>query len=154
MFSLEADPEPVERRRSSRARNISKSSPANPDYLDSNISPKSASEHVPFAENAESTAGPIRSSAKRKPKTNVPGAAMEEAMKPLTDEERQNWKGWIELESEPVGLLMPFTPLSFTFQVSYNPRRTSSHLITKSVGPFQLYPAQLWGQGGQSPGSF
>ena len=116
MFSLEADPEPVERRRSSRARNISKSSPANPDYLDPNISPKSASEHAPFAENAEPTTSPIRSSAKRKSKTNVPGAAMEEAMKPLTDEERQNWKGWIELESEPVGLPMPFTPYHLRFK--------------------------------------
>lgn len=25
-----------------------------------------------------------------------------EAMKPLTDEERHNWKGWVELESDPV----------------------------------------------------
>jgi len=28
--------------------------------------------------------------------------AMEGAMKPLTDEERRNWKGWVELESDPV----------------------------------------------------
>jgi ubiquitin carboxyl-terminal hydrolase L5 len=27
---------------------------------------------------------------------------MEEAMKPLTDDERRNWKGWVELESDPV----------------------------------------------------
>jgi hypothetical protein len=27
-----------------------------------------------------------------------------EAMKPLTDEERRNWKGWVELESDPVSL--------------------------------------------------
>lgn len=28
-----------------------------------------------------------------------------EAMKPLTDEERQNWEGWVELESDPVSLI-------------------------------------------------
>lgn len=27
---------------------------------------------------------------------------VEEVMKPLTDEERRNWKGWVELESDPV----------------------------------------------------
>jgi ubiquitin carboxyl-terminal hydrolase L5 len=27
---------------------------------------------------------------------------MEAAMKPLTDEERRDWPGWVELESEPV----------------------------------------------------
>jgi ubiquitin carboxyl-terminal hydrolase L5 len=29
-------------------------------------------------------------------------APVEEVMKPLTDEERRNWKGWVELESDPV----------------------------------------------------
>jgi ubiquitin carboxyl-terminal hydrolase L5 len=28
-----------------------------------------------------------------------------EAIKPLTEEERQNWKGWVELESDPVSIL-------------------------------------------------
>lgn len=32
--------------------------------------------------------------------------AMDEAMKPLTDEERKNWKGWAELESDPVGSII------------------------------------------------
>jgi hypothetical protein len=27
---------------------------------------------------------------------------MEAAMKPLTDEERRSWAGWVELESDPV----------------------------------------------------
>ena len=27
------------------------------------------------------------------------------AMEPLTDEERQNWLGWVELESDPVSLV-------------------------------------------------
>jgi hypothetical protein len=30
------------------------------------------------------------------------------AMEPLTDEERQNWPGWVELESDPVNLPLPF----------------------------------------------
>lgn len=29
---------------------------------------------------------------------------IEEAMRPLTVEEREGWKGWIELESEPVSV--------------------------------------------------
>lgn len=36
---------------------------------------------------------------------------VEEAMKPLTDEERRNWKGWVELESDPVSIFEFF--LSF-----------------------------------------
>lgn len=31
---------------------------------------------------------------------------LEEALKPLTEEERASWPGWIELESEPVRLLL------------------------------------------------
>jgi ubiquitin carboxyl-terminal hydrolase L5 len=27
---------------------------------------------------------------------------IEEAMKPLTDEERRNWKGWVDFDSDPV----------------------------------------------------
>lgn len=27
---------------------------------------------------------------------------LDEAMKPLTDDERRNWKGWVDLESDPV----------------------------------------------------
>jgi len=34
-------------------------------------------------------------------------AAVAEALKPLTNEERMKWKGWVELESDPVSLL-PF----------------------------------------------
>ncbi|RDL32468.1 uncharacterized protein BP5553_08924 [Venustampulla echinocandica] len=33
--------------------------------------------------------------------TNDDSGAVMEAMKPLTDEERRSWKGWVELESDP-----------------------------------------------------
>jgi ubiquitin carboxyl-terminal hydrolase L5 len=35
---------------------------------------------------------------------------VEEAIRPLTEGERQNWKGWVELESDPVSTLslLPF----------------------------------------------
>lgn len=33
-----------------------------------------------------------------------------ETMKPLTDDEREEWKGWIELESDPVCILCHFPP--------------------------------------------
>lgn len=35
----------------------------------------------------------------------APDDVLEEALRPLTDEERAEWPGWIELESEPVRLL-------------------------------------------------
>lgn len=35
----------------------------------------------------------------------APENLLEEALRPLTDEERAEWPGWIELESEPVRLL-------------------------------------------------
>ena len=44
---------------------------------------------------------------------------IEEAMKPLTDEERRNWKGWVELESDPV-----------SFGIVLNPISTGPHLAT------------------------
>lgn len=43
-----------------------------------------------------------RSLRKRKDPPAVSADPVAEAMKPLTDEERQNWKGWVELESDPV----------------------------------------------------
>ena len=39
---------------------------------------------------------------KREEPKEDPSNAMEAAMKPLTDEERRDWPGWVELESEPV----------------------------------------------------
>ncbi|TVY80856.1 Ubiquitin carboxyl-terminal hydrolase [Lachnellula suecica] len=45
---------------------------------------------------------PRRALRKRRGTPNGAGAdPIEESMKPLTDEERQNWKGWAELESDP-----------------------------------------------------
>jgi len=42
-----------------------------------------------------------RSLRKRKDLPAISADPIAEAMKPLTDEERQNWKGWVELESDP-----------------------------------------------------
>ena len=63
---------------------------------------------------------------------------IEEAMKPLTDEERRNWKGWVELESDPVG----FWPLSVPYPIS------SVHILlpqlTNSLGTFQFHFTREW----------
>lgn len=45
-----------------------------------------------------------------KAKGSVPDP-MEAAMKPLTDEERRSWPGWVELESEPVSFERERKPL-------------------------------------------
>ena len=47
---------------------------------------------------------PKRNLRKRRAESTVTLDPIEEAMKPLTDEERRNWKGWVELESDPVSL--------------------------------------------------
>lgn len=53
---------------------------------------------------------------------------LDEAMKPLTEEEKRNWKGWVELESEPVSRdeYMLFTA------------------ETSCVGSFQLHTQVVW----------
>lgn len=50
----------------------------------------------------------------RKPPAVIEDDPLEEAMKPLTDEERRNWKGWVELESDPVSYEL--------IRSSYNPQ--------------------------------
>ncbi|KAL2072296.1 hypothetical protein VTL71DRAFT_11639 [Oculimacula yallundae] len=42
-----------------------------------------------------------RSLRKRKEPSSFLSDPVTEALRPLTDEERQNWKGWVELESDP-----------------------------------------------------
>ena len=54
--------------------------------------------------------------------------AVAEAMKPLTDEERRNWKGWVELESDPVGFLCIGPFLS---NLSYSLLTTATDLFTR-----------------------
>ncbi|CZS95055.1 related to 26S proteasome-associated ubiquitin carboxyl-terminal hydrolase [Rhynchosporium agropyri] len=44
---------------------------------------------------------PTRSLRKRKEPPIFASDPVTEALRPLTDEERQNWKGWVELESDP-----------------------------------------------------
>lgn len=49
--------------------------------------------------------GPAMSGRNLRKRKEPPAFSMDpvnEALKPLTDEQRQNWKGWVELESDPV----------------------------------------------------
>jgi len=86
-----------ERRRSSRIR-VAFSTPS--EAPQKNI-PQKRDNSV---ENSTEPNSPKRSLKIRK--SDVPNGAgsdpIEESMKPLEDEERQNWKGWVELESDPV----------------------------------------------------
>jgi hypothetical protein len=64
---------------------------------------------------------------------------VEEVMKPLTDEERRNWKGWVELESDPVCIHKHISNLPFC-----------SLLMTDSclpIGSIQLHPKKVRCQG-------
>ncbi len=42
----------------------------------------------------------------RKKKSFLMDEVMEYIMSPITPEDRRNWKGWCELESEPVGIFV------------------------------------------------
>jgi ubiquitin carboxyl-terminal hydrolase L5 len=85
-----------ERRRSSRIRAVS-STPS--EAADQNIPQKRGT-----SVDVDSPQQPKRTLRRRNSdKQNGTGAdPIDEAMKPLTDEERRNWKGWVELESDPV----------------------------------------------------
>jgi len=53
---------------------------------------------------------PTESTKRRlRPRSEVPSVVESDliasAMEPLTGEERQNWPGWVELESDPVRLM-------------------------------------------------
>jgi ubiquitin carboxyl-terminal hydrolase L5 len=52
---------------------------------------------------------------KREEPKEPPLDVMEAAMKPLTDEERRDWPGWVELESEPVSWLLVILLRSFSW---------------------------------------
>ncbi|KAL3426182.1 ubiquitin carboxyl-terminal family 1 [Phlyctema vagabunda] len=78
------------RRRSSRLSSISKCETADLD------GPRNG-EPVESNENQ-----PRRSNRRRQPPANIePAESIQELLKPVTDEERDNWKGWVELESDP-----------------------------------------------------
>ena len=51
---------------------------------------------------------------KREEPREPDGDPMGAAMKPLTDEERRSWPGWVELESEPVSSLSFLSLLIYT----------------------------------------
>jgi ubiquitin carboxyl-terminal hydrolase L5 len=92
-----------ERRRSSRIR-VASSTPS--ETTEKNIPQKRGNS----VENSTEPTSPQRTLRKRK--SDVPNGAgsdpIEESMKPLQNEERQDWKGWVELESDPVCHLPSF----------------------------------------------
>jgi ubiquitin carboxyl-terminal hydrolase L5 len=53
---------------------------------------------------------------------------VEEAMKPLTDKERRNWKGWVELESDPVSASSPLLPLDKNIRCESCSQRLTPYL--------------------------
>lgn len=63
--------------------------------------------------------------------------SMEAAMKPLTDEERRSWPGWVELESDPVS--------SMFYLRLCKPRLgiKSTRLIQNALGTLQLYTTRV-----------
>lgn len=83
-----------ETRRSSRNRTVS-STPSEP-----------TGKNIPQKRAASSPQSTRTLRPQRDDRQNGSGAdPVAEAMKPLTDEERRNWKGWVELESDPVGFV-------------------------------------------------
>lgn len=66
---------------------------------------------------------------KRKSPPVISDDPVAEAMKPLTDEERQNWKGWVELESDPVSPIV----LSTTTWHDHSHVCFDTHSITGAI---------------------
>jgi hypothetical protein len=67
---------------------------------------------------------------------------VEEAMRSLTDEERRNWKGWVELESDPVCIPQTYNISSHVLFLLIS--QTDSSL---TVGSIQLHLKRMWCQG-------
>lgn len=83
------------------------------------MSSQSSSSDPPYA--SEETVEPRRSGRKessrkrRRPAGSAaspPSEAVDYIMSPVTVEDRARWKGWCEVESEPVGFLLPSNPTS------------------------------------------
>lgn len=92
---------PGERRQSSRIRAAS----STPSEATANSIPQKRSN--PNDVDAKSPQQLKRTLRQRSNKQNGTAAdPAEEAMKPLTNEERRSWKGWVELESDPVSCLL------------------------------------------------
>jgi len=97
------------RRRSTRIRNTPSTRSNSFDFSRRNTptltsSPTQDTKPDPTLDFTTSKRGGLRRKKQPSPAGDDPMIA---AMKPLTDEERQNWKGWVELESNPVGIFCP-----------------------------------------------
>jgi ubiquitin carboxyl-terminal hydrolase L5 len=102
-------PSSQERRRSSRFRSTSRTFSETPERS-THSTPITSLQDTPQDEKLsvrDESPVPQRKLRQRKslPSNGTAPDPVEEAMKPLTDEERQHWKGWVELESDPVSTL-------------------------------------------------
>jgi ubiquitin carboxyl-terminal hydrolase L5 len=61
---------------------------------------------------------PAKSKGRLRRRSEIPSLVesdiIEKALQPLTDEERRNWPGWVELESDPVRLILVYRHLGPT----------------------------------------
>jgi len=137
--ALPSEPTPGDRRQSSRARSTSQGLGETMDN-----SGRSTPIAAPQAEDRsleDESLAPSRSLRRRKSGVSNGTASdpVQEAMKPLTEAERKAWKGWVELESDPVGFLalLPFAG-RFHGQVWHS--ITNSHL--------RLFSATFYGHTG------
>ncbi|KAH8791490.1 hypothetical protein BGZ57DRAFT_784675 [Hyaloscypha finlandica] len=102
---LPSDLNSGERQRSSRVRSTSLRVSETPERS-TRSTPVASVKDTPQAETQspkEESPVPSRSLRRRKSafSNGIISDPIEEAMKALTEEERQNWKGWVELESDP-----------------------------------------------------
>ena len=86
----------------------------------------------------------------------TPCDPMCEAMKPLTDEERRAWKGWVELESDPVSIRAHSwsPPLTLSDHLTVKTRLVvvQKTVLTHSTGSLQLHVTGVWNQRCESAG--
>jgi ubiquitin carboxyl-terminal hydrolase L5 len=95
-----------ERRRSSRFRSTSQALSETPERS-TRSTPITPGQDTPQDDKQSvEDDSPVPQRSLRQRRSAVPNGPIldpvEEGMKPLTDEERQNWAGWVELESDPV----------------------------------------------------
>lgn len=95
-----------ERRRSSRFRSTSQALSETPERSTRSTPITSVQDTPQDDKQSVEDESPVPQRSLRQRRSAVPNGPVldpvEEGMKPLTDEERQNWAGWVELESDPV----------------------------------------------------
>ncbi|KAE9369436.1 cysteine proteinase [Stipitochalara longipes BDJ] len=98
---LPSEPTPGDRRQSSRVRSTSQGLSETPER--SARSTPIATSQAEKQSLDDETAAPSRSLRRRKSAASngIASDPVNEALKPLTEEERKGWKGWVELESDP-----------------------------------------------------